>query len=97
MFVVLKISKWQAVVKIVMCHLVSVRPLSERCLLSRTTDVTNANMPVTLAHFLCFLQNEGKCIEEVKIITGLDMLRGDLLFSVITTANITIIAALYQL
>ncbi len=55
------------------------KPLSELHLLSRTIYVTNVNMALTLAEFLLFLQNKGKCIERygknVKIITSTGMLR----------------------
>ncbi len=39
-----------------------VRPLSELHLLSRTIYVTSANMAVTVAQFLLFLQKDGKCL-----------------------------------
>ncbi len=40
-----------------------VKPHSELCLSSHTISVTSANMAVSLAQFLWFLQNEGKCFQ----------------------------------
>ncbi len=48
---------------------------SELCLSSCTIYVTNANIAVTLAHFLWFLQNEGNGLKEVKIVKSMGMLR----------------------
>ncbi len=61
-----KSIKSQFVVKTVKQHLVFVKPLSELRLSSRTIYITNANMAVTLAQFLWFLQNEGKWIKRGK-------------------------------
>ncbi len=52
--------------KIFNCHLVFLKTLNERRLLSFTTYVTNANTAVTSAQFLSFLQNEGKWIKICK-------------------------------
>ncbi len=47
-------------------YLVFVKLLSELRLTSRTIYVTNANMAVSSAQFLWFLQNEGKWIKRGK-------------------------------
>ncbi len=62
------------------CHEDSYIPLelnlnSELCLSSCTIYVTKANIAVTLAHFLWFLQNEENGLKEVKIVKSMGMLR----------------------
>ncbi len=56
-------------------NLVFVKPLGELRLSCHTIFLTNTSMAVTLAQFLWFLQNEGKWIEEVKIIISMGTLR----------------------
>ncbi len=62
--------KLQFLVKNVKYHLANVKRL-----FSRSIHITNANMAVTLARFLSFLQNESKGIKRHKIITSLSTLR----------------------
>ncbi len=44
-------------------HFVFVKMLSELCIMSHTIYGSNANMAVTVAQCLLFLQNEGKFIK----------------------------------
>ncbi len=61
--------------KLVKCHFVFVKLLSALHFLSHKIYINNANVVLTVVQLLLFLQNEGKCIKEVKIITSMGMLR----------------------